>query len=176
MGRNQTSQWQAILDTSARDYIARFPVGRSALEQVLLRRIDKHNFEENDPALDAAKAALTKVLDDLEQEGAFSATVRLTKERDSLIKRGRSPRVAMRKLAEKGASRDALDDLGAVDPEIEFQAALTISRKRRIGPYRLNPVDRAGIRREEGILARASYRHDIIQRVMETNADDLPDV
>lgn len=51
-----------------------------------------------------------------------------------------------------------------------------IARKRRIGPYRRSPVDRAGIRREEGILARAGCRHDIIQRVMETNADDLPDV
>lgn len=175
-GPNRIAQWQAILDSSARDYIARFPVGRDALEQVLLRRVNKHQFAENDPAQDAAKTALTKVLDDLEQEGAFSATVRLTKERDSLIKRGRSPRVAMRKLAEKGASRDALDDLGAVDPEIEFQVALTIARKRRIGPYRRNPVDRAGMRREEGILARAGYRHDIIQRIMETNTDDLPDV
>ena len=116
------------------------------------------------------------MFDDLEQEGAFSVTVRLAKERDSLIKRGRSPRVAMRKLAEKEASRNALDDLGAVDPEIEFQAALTIARKRRIGPYRRNPVNRAGIRHDEGILARVGYRHDIIQRVMETNADDLPDV
>lgn len=101
-GPNRISQWQAILDRSARDYIARFPVGRGALEQVLLRRVNKHQFAENDPAQDAAKTALTKVLDDLEQEGAFSATARLTKERGSLIKRGRSPRVAMRKLAEKG--------------------------------------------------------------------------
>lgn len=143
---------------------------------MLLRRINKHQFAENDPAQDAAKTALMRVLEVLEQEGAFSATARLTKERDSLIKRGRSPRIAMRKLAEKGASRNALDDLGAVDPEVEFEAALTIARKRRIGPYRRNPVDKTGIRREEGILARAGYRHEIIQRVMEANAHDLPGV
>lgn len=175
-GRNQASQWQAILDRSARDYIGRFPVGRSALEQVLLRRIDKHHFEENDPALDAAKTALSQVLGDLEQEGVFSATTRLTKERDSLVKRGRSPRMAMRKLAEKGATREALNKLAAVDPDLEFQAALTLARKRHIGPYRRNPVDRAGARREEGILARAGYRHEIIQRVMDASADDIGDI
>lgn len=55
-GPNQIAQWQAILDTSASDYIADFPVGRDALEQLLLRRVNKHQFAENDPAVARTRA------------------------------------------------------------------------------------------------------------------------
>lgn len=165
----------ADLEKAGRDYLARFPAGRTPLERVLLRRIEKRVGADQEMHA-APRQALQTVLDTLEQEGLFAVIGQLAKERDTLMKRGRSARMAVRKLADKGAPRDALSELDEADPELEFKAALNLARKRHIGPYRREEIDRGRARKEEGILARAGFGRDVIKRIMETSPDDLADI
>lgn len=169
------AEWVADLEKAGRDYLARFPAGRSPLERVLLRRIERRVGTDQEMQT-VPRRALQTVLDTLEHEGLFAVTGQLARERDTLMKRGRSARMAVRKLAEKGAPRDALSELEEADPELEFQAALNLARKRHIGPYRREEADRVAVRKEEGILARAGFGRDVIRRIMETTPDDLQDI
>ncbi|MCF3636091.1 RecX family transcriptional regulator [Komagataeibacter intermedius] len=167
-------EWMAALEKAGRDYLARFPAGRLPLERVLLRRIERQVGADHEEQV-IPRQALQMVLDAFEHEGLFAVTSQLARERDTLMKRGCSARMAVRKLAEKGAPRDALSELDEADPELEFQAALNLARKRHIGPYRREEADRIATRKEEGILARAGFGRDVIRRIIEIAQDDLPD-
>jgi regulatory protein len=49
----------------------------------------------------------------------------------------------------------------------ELAAALATARRRRIGPFRPNPVDAEGARREIAMLARAGFPRDIVQTALQ---------
>lgn len=89
----------------------------------------------------------------------------------TLHRRGDGPAKIRSKLAAKGIGREAIDAaLAALRDEhanVELSAALVFARKRRVGPWRRNPVDTDGRRKELGKLARGGFSWTTARQIVD---------
>src|SRR5262249_40068318 len=139
---------QRRVERAARAGIAERDAGQTAVARVL------------------ARLAAAGLLDD----GAFAAARAQT-----LQRRGASTRAIRARLAAQGLDGEAIEDalaarrVDGIDPELA--AALSLARRRRIGPFR--DSGRADHRlRDLGVLARAGFGADIARRVIDADDPD----
>ncbi len=162
----------------AEDYVSRFGGPSSNLRRVLKRHIDKaarahgeepdvtHGWQRDVDAI-VAEFCQAGALDD----ARYAQNVAL-----SLAQRGVAPRAVAFRLRQKGITdvdtRQALADLG--EPrQVEWQAALQLARRRRLGPFR-PPADRKERRlKDAGVLARAGFPPSVAFKIVDLDPDAL---
>ncbi len=98
----------------------------------------------------------------------------------SLHRRGNGLRVIRGKLAQKGIAGDVIEaalealageEAAASPGALDLRAALTLAAKRRLGPWRRDPLTRADNRaRDMAALARAGFGYDIARRIVEAES------
>lgn len=165
----------SYLENAALHYLERYSSSRANLRRVLMRKVDRSlahwGGEREDCAqlVDAAIAKLARLgyLDD----GAYAETkVR------SLQRKGASRRLIAVHLGAKGVEAETIETaLAPLDGDAELAAALTLARRRRLGPFR--PADkRAEFRlKDMAALGRAGFGWEIVRQVIEGNGDDIPE-
>lgn len=157
------------LREAALNYLARFAATEAGLRRVLQRRIDRwarETADRDDMAEKAAAAAAEipgivarMVALELLNDAAFAE-----RHAKGLALGGRSRRVIAARLMAKGVAAGLARSAVPDDAETELTAALILSRKRRIGPFRLAE---AGDRTKElGVLARAGFPRDVALRAL----------
>jgi regulatory protein len=159
-------------------YLARFSVTRARCARYLSEKVRDAvdagavRPEESARWVEAVIARLTEVgaLDD----GRYAEAKAVT-----LHQRGRATRVIARQLALKGVGADdaaqALEALAEdVAGDLDVVAAVTLARKRRLGPFG-DPARREERRaRDLGALARAGFPYALARRVVDApDADAL---
>jgi regulatory protein len=161
---------EALLRERALRYLARYAASRGHLRTVLLRRAlrDAAALGLEPPLVrervEAVLARLTAaaILDD---DAYARAKVRSLRERGSSTARIRM------ELRSRGLGREASDAalraLAEEVPDAERGAALTLARRRRLGPWR--PAEtRAAMRLKDlGVLARAGFTRAVAQEVVD---------
>ncbi|MBT3914993.1 MAG: RecX family transcriptional regulator [Rhodospirillaceae bacterium] len=158
------------LENAALYYLQRFSSSSENLRRVLMRRVQRSAYHHDTDPEEGAEIIATLIkrynevglLDD-----AQFAKVRA----ESLNRRGSSGRAIRAKLAEKGVAADliaeSLEKLTDEDQNPELTAAVTIARKRRLGPFR-DADNRAELREKDlAALARAGFNYDMAQKVIE---------
>ncbi|MEQ9813949.1 MAG: RecX family transcriptional regulator [Azospirillaceae bacterium] len=157
------------LEKAAYAYLERFATSEENLRRVLMRRVERSvrlhgtDREEGAHAVDAivARFRATGLVDDrVYAEGRAI----------SLARRGDSPRLMRRKLAQKGVEATLIDDtLAGLDEELgdlALSSAIRLARRRRLGPFRQG--DREDRREKDmAALARAGFAYDIARQVIE---------
>ncbi|MCX8500326.1 MAG: RecX family transcriptional regulator [Alphaproteobacteria bacterium] len=163
-------------------YLERFSATAEMLRRVLTRRVER--------------AARAGVIDEAGKSNALETVNRLVAQAVtaglvndalyaearavSLLRRGKSPTWMMQDLAERGIAQEsrtaAIDKLAETygdHQNLTVEAALTLARKRRIGPYRLpdesplEPEEQNRRRlREMGIMARAGFDYQTAAEVI----------
>jgi regulatory protein len=88
---------------------------------------------------------------------------------DSLRAGGRSTRAIAAKLRQKGLGAEVVQQqLTRVRAEIpDEEAARTLARKRRLGPFRRPGTPPASKEKELAVLARAGFSYSVARRVLE---------
>jgi regulatory protein len=160
---------RAALAAAALAYLARFAASSEMLRRVLMRRIDravKAGLIERDEGAALVEqvvghAAASGLLDD---EGFALQRAR------SLLRRGKAPAMVKSALAAKGVESElagrALAALGEEMADPARSAALSLARRRRLGPFRM--TGRAEHReRDLAILARAGHAMTIARWVVD---------
>ena len=140
---------EAELRERALAYLARYATTR----QGLIRALDRRAGPEG-------SAAVRAVVDGLVAKGLVddAAFARLRAER--LVREGRSRMAVAAHLAARGVDSATAR---VVLPEDDFGAALVLTRKRRIGPFRTGDGD---AKRELGVLARAGFSQAVAERAL----------
>jgi regulatory protein len=161
----------ASLHEAALNYIARYATTEAGLRQVLQRRIDAwvRQAGAEDDVRDlaaAAKAAIAGVIARLVELGLLNDATFAENRARGLALSGRSHRAITARLMAKGIDSDRAR---AVLPEGELVAALILTRKRRIGPFRTAAADQ---NRELGVLARAGFPRDVAVRALAMATDE----
>lgn len=83
-------------------------------------------------------------------------------------RRGVAERKTRSKLLMKGVDASLVEQLMAdADPGLELRSAVKYARRRRLGPYRREPVDREGRQKELAKLGRAGFPFDVARQVVE---------
>jgi regulatory protein len=163
---------------AALDHLARYAATEAGLRRVLMRRVGGWARQQADPdtaapAIAAAREAIAGVIDRLVQAGAVSDTAFAENRAKSLTRGGQSNRAVQARLVAKGVATDLARTASATDAETELAAALVLTRKRRIGPYRRSEdADAATRLKEMGVLARAGFSRDIVERALGTPRED----
>lgn len=157
-------------------YLQRFAASREDVRRVLARRsyrsLHAHGGEPDEHA-----TWITAVLDKLERQGFLNDATFAEARARSLAARGTASRMIRVKLARKGVADDLIEAaLHSLADEIgdgetgnpDLVAAITYARRRRLGPWRTDPAQRAERReRDMAALARQGFGGDIVRKVID---------
>lgn len=120
-----------------------------------------------------ARRIVREVVARLAAAGAVNDAAFAESRARTLMRSGRSRRVVAAYLAAKGVGTDLACSVLSDDQASELAAALTLARRRRIGPFREGgPPDQTGRRRELAILARAGFPHTVAREALAMAADE----
>ncbi len=152
-------------------HLDRYETTSAGLRRVLLRRVDKvvrAGLGEAGPL----KVEVEKVVAAC-VEGKLIDDRRFTMDAcERLRSRGASSRKIEAWLAAKGLPRELVKEvlLEADAPDANLEAAILLTRRRRIGTYRQGPADPDQLRKELGILARAGFSYDVARKALAAEA------
>jgi regulatory protein len=166
------------LEAFALFHLERFASSAANLRRVLMRRVAKSvQVHGTDPAEGAA--AVEALIERFTAAGMLDDKLYAEARASRLHRRGASARQIAASLAEKGIDRDligaALDEEDGEDghtvrPGGDLAAAVSLARRRRLGPYRL-PEQRAQFRQKDlASFARAGFGRTVAEIVL--NAED----
>ncbi len=163
-------------------YLSRFASSRANLRRVLLRQckryIQKNALEQTDQQWVLLDQMIARLSDDLERIGLLNDQEYANTKTRSLRRRGGSRRKIKAKLQEKGISTDVIDNAILSHSEgqqarAELEAAITLAKRRRIGPFRKQ--DRRDFRQKDmAILARAGFSYEVAIKII--GLDDAADI
>ena len=160
----------ASLREAALRYLARYATTEAGLRKTLHRRID--NWAWLHPDRDetaAAKRAVPGIVTQMVELGLINDTAFAESRARRLALNGRSRVAISAALAAKGIGSALTEAVLPRDNDVELAAALILTRKRRIGPFRNNAENRT---RELGVMARAGFPRDIASRALAMAPDD----
>ncbi|MDX2143180.1 MAG: RecX family transcriptional regulator [Rhodospirillaceae bacterium] len=148
-------------------YLKRFPSSASNLKAVLRRRVLRMTLEDPAPRAEAF-GHIDTIVADLVSQGAVNDLVFARGKAYQAAALKKPARKTQMKLAAKGVAKDVIAQVMAetTSEESEFEAALAIARRRRLGPFRTTARDRDTDRKDMGALARAGLSFDVAKKVM----------
>jgi regulatory protein len=163
----------ASLEADALRHLQRYAASVEQLRRVLTRRIERAApAHGSDPAqaqqwLEALLAKLIRsgLLDD----GAFAET-----KAHALRTAGQSARAITQRLLQQGVATELVErEVARAETGLpEREAARIWARKKRLGPYRQDPVQRAARRqRDLASLGRAGYSYEIAVEIIDGERD-----
>lgn len=170
---------RARLRQIAEDYVSRFGGPSSNLRRVLKRHIDKAaRAHQEEPDLTRGwQREVDAIVEEFLRAGALDDARYAQNAAQSLAQRGVAPRAVAYRLQQKGIQQDdirhALADLG--EPrQVEWQAALQLARRRRLGPYRPAEDRKERRQKDAAVLARAGFAPSVAFKIVDLDPDELP--
>ena len=166
------------LENAALYYLSRYSTSTENLRRVMMRKVmrsAKHHGTDVEDGAALIEAMFGRFLGSgLLDDWAYART-----RADSLHRRGNSARVIRGKLRQNGVGDDdiraALEALGddledGQDPELA--AAVTLAKRRRLGPYFNGQVADDTREKHLAALARAGFSYDMARRIIDAASED----
>lgn len=161
---------EEYLRNAALYHLGRFAASRASVRQALMRRVAASAQAHGTDPADGARI-VDQVLDRLEALGVIDDRAYAAGRAASLLRQGKSTRLARGKLAEKGIAAEVIDtalaEIAQDRPEPDKAAALALARRRRLGPYRPAESRRDHYRRDMAALARSGFSAEIARWVLD---------
>lgn len=166
------------LENSALYYLQRYDSTAENLRRVLARKVRRAAMHpESAVDLEQAETWIAEVVAKMLRLGYIDDTRTATMKARGLFAKGAPPATIRRRLGLAGAGEDAIAAAiaeiadGASESETARAAAITLARRKRLGPYRPE-ADRADRRQKDmATLARAGFDFETARRII-----DAPDV
>lgn len=156
---------QARLEAMGLAYVARFATTQGKLRAYLQRKLAERGWDgEGAPAIEALVGRYVELgyIDD-------AAWARM--KAGSLLRRGYGARRVGEALGHAGVDEDLRAEVRPAEAE-EFRAALVLARRRRFGPFSLEPLDRPRRDKQVAAMLRAGHPLDIVRRIVESGDAD----
>jgi regulatory protein len=170
------------LQNAATFYLERYPSTAEGLRRVLNRRVAKAKMAEA-PVMENVAQAIAAIVAKFVDAGVIDDQAFAQTKARALHRRGTSTRLTRRKLNLAGVDGDTLDKaMAGLDEELdtnpakrEWQAAVTLARRRRLGPFR-PAKDRKDRRlRDLAAMARSGFAYDVAKKVIDAASPDALD-
>ena len=167
------------LQNAATVYIERYPTTAERLRRVLNRRVRKAEMTDA-PIIDNVEQVIDAIVAKFVDAGVIDDQAFAQTKARALHRRGTSTRLTRQKLRMAGIDGDTLDKaMAGLDQELdtdprqrEWQAALALARRRRLGPFRQK--DRKEHRnRDLAAMARGGFAYDLARKVIDGEERDI---
>lgn len=160
---------------SALYYLGRYAASSASVRRVLRRRVAKYAADDG-VNVEIAHDWIEAIIQRLTRSGILDDAGYADGRARSLFNRGLSMRMIAVKLAEKGLDRSivdgAIETIWAEHGDADLKAALSLARRRRLGPYRQAEKREALLKRDLAAMARAGFSYEIARRVIEARSID----
>ena len=169
------------LQNAATFYLERYPTTAEGLRRVLQRRVRKAEMLEA-PVMANVKQAIEEIVAKFVAAGVIDDKAFAQTKARSLHRRGTSGKITRQKLKMAGVDDATLDKaIAGLDEELhtdprqrEWQAAVALARRRKLGPFRQK--DRKDNRaRDLAAMARAGFDYDLAKKVIDAASPDALD-
>jgi regulatory protein len=154
------------LEERAIAYVGRYATTRARLADYLQRKLIERGWAgAAPPAIDALVTRLASLgyVDDESFATARAAALR---------RRGYGARRVDASLRAAGIEESLRAAAGDSDDGEKLRSALALARRKRLGPFASEPLDRDNFRRAMGAMLRAGHEPDIARRVLTMTLDD----
>lgn len=176
----------ATLREAALAALGRRALTRAGLASALERKIatwarkasrdGHHEPDDVAQAVEKAKAAIAPIVSRMVEIGAIDDVKFAEARTASLTRQGRSRRAIAAHLAAKGVEETTVREATASDASTELVAALTLAKKRRLGPFARdedrNMRDPDVRRKALGVLARAGFDFGTAERALRMDPEE----
>lgn len=169
---------EAILHEAALEYLAARAASVAQMKRVLARKIDNWGRRATRAGVDAeavesdaarARQHIEDVLARLRRSGLIDDAKFARQRAGSLNRAGKSSRAIAFDLAQRGVSREIVRESVASDGASDLLAAVTLTRKKRLGPFARSSDEsptRETKRKWLGALARAGFSMSVAERAL----------
>ncbi len=160
------------LENGALFYLERFATSRANLRRVMLRRVERSSRHHGTDPEEGARI-VEDLLDKFERLGLLDDAAYAEMRVRGLRRRGASKRLINAQLRQKGLTGEAIDAaLDAHEEEsdaedTELEAAVTLARKRRMGPFRPAEARKDNREKDLAALARAGFSYETALEVID---------
>lgn len=156
------------LHEAALRHLGRYGTTVAGLIRVLDRRVARWQraAAPTPEAVAAARAAVRAVAARMAASGVVDDAAFAQARVRRLARGGRSRLAIAAHLAARGVGADLTSTVLPENGEQELAAAVSTTRRRRIGPFRAGPADADTKRRELGVLARAGFAQPIARKAL----------
>lgn len=170
------------LQNAATFYLERYPSTAEGLRRVLNRRVRRAEMTEA-PVMDNVQEAISAIVAKFVDAGVIDDKAFAQTKARALHRRGTSTRLTRQKLKMAGVDGDTLDQaIAGLDQELdtdperrERQAAQSLARRKRLGPFRTVGDRREHRLRDLAALARAGFAYDVARKVIDAADVDALD-
>ena len=169
------------LQNAATFYLERYPSTAEGLRRVLNRRVRRAEMAEA-PIIDNVKQAIEAIIARFVAAGMIDDQAFAQTKARALHRRGTSSRLTRQRLKLAGVDEDTLDKaMAGLDQELdtdprqrEWQAAVALARRRRLGPFR-EKERKEHRNRDLAALARAGFDYELARKVIDAADRDTID-
>lgn len=135
-----------------------------------------HEPDDVEQAVLRAKAAIAPIVERMVEIGAVNDARFAEARAARLVRQGRSRRAIAAHLSSKGVGEGLVREATARDASTELVAALTLARKRRLGPFAReetrNVRDADARRKALGVFARAGFDIATAERALRMDPEE----
>lgn len=163
--RNPKPLTPARLEELALAYVARFATTQARLGAYLQRKLQERGWDgEGSPPVEALVSRYAELgyVDD-------AAWARM--KAGSLLRRGYGARRVGEALGQAGVGEEVRADVRPSETE-QRRAVLAMARRRRFGPYAVQPLDRPAREKQLAAMLRAGHPLDIARRIVDASDPD----
>ncbi|MGV3619347.1 MAG: regulatory protein RecX [Archangium sp.] len=144
-------------------YLRRYSATRKGLKQMLERRVKNHvRLKGGDAA--STVPMIEAVVARMVTAGYIDDARFAESKAGSLHRAGKGVRMVRLKLRQKGLEADVIAKVTPPNPEKEFEAALTLVRKKKLG------VDPERKQKDLAVLMRGGFNYDVAKRALANRA------
>lgn len=160
---------QARLAELALAYVARFATTQGKLRSYLQRKLRERGWDEegSPPPVEAIEVILAHHV----EAGYVDDEAWARMKTGSLMRRGYGARRVGEALGMAGVDEDTRRDLRPAEAE-QRRAALVLARRRRFGPFAVQPPDRPMREKHVAAMLRAGHSLDIARRIVDAKDPD----
>jgi SOS response regulatory protein OraA/RecX len=153
------------LGNVALHFLRKHSASRKGLVQLLERKVRL----QGDVPLSEARGLIDQVVARMEQDGSLDDARMAESKTASLQRQGKSSRVIELKLREKGIDPALAKRSALTTPEVEFESACRLVKKKRLG------VDPERKQKDFAVLMRAGFTSDMARRALQAATEPEPE-
>lgn len=147
-------------------YLRKHSASRKGLVQLLERKVKL----QGDVPLSEARVLIDQVVARMAQDGYLDDARMAESKTASLHRQGKSSRVIEMQLRAKGIDPALAKQSALTSPEVEFEAACRLVKKKRLG------VDPERKQKDFAVLMRAGFKSDMAKRALQAAIEPEPEL
>ena len=167
--RNPKPLDPARLEELALAYVARFATTKAKLRSYLDRKVRERGWDSE------SRPQIAELAEKFESNGFIDDAAFARAKTGSLLRRGYGMRRVSQALYGAGVEQEA-GEVAPVSERDRREAALTLARKRRFGPFKAEPLDRSAREKQIAAMLRAGHAlDDVLMLVDAASAEAAED-